>query len=219
MQKNKPWANKQTKIFVAVLSSTESREKPFALALETMVLKKTANETVFNNVREEFEDILVAEGIPAGLEDHCFTIDQLQQKYKWLKKQWKAINASIRSGSGLGLKGTETPYWYDLIEPIFIESVDSFTVISSKAEDLKSVDSNNLDSNEKTLTLTKIRLLISSEPKLAIWDPQAQFLGNFKQKSYMELSSILPKGMDFALLILHLYMLLLELRQASQLSL
>ena len=112
-QKNKPWTDKQTSIFAAVLSSTESRDKPFALVLETMALKKTANESVFNNVREEFEDMLVAEGITAASEDYSFTIDQLRQKYKWLKKQWKAINASIRSGSGLAAKDTETPYWYD----------------------------------------------------------------------------------------------------------
>ena len=38
------------------------------------------------------------------------------------------------NGSGLGAKDTETPYWYDLLDPIFTESVDSFTEISSKAE-------------------------------------------------------------------------------------
>ena len=86
-QKNKPWTDKQTKIFAAVLSSTESREKPFALVLETMALKKTANEPVFNNVREEFEDMLVDEGMTAPSVEYSFTIDQLRQKYKWLKKQ------------------------------------------------------------------------------------------------------------------------------------
>ena len=70
-QKNKPWTDKQTNIFATVLSSTESRDKPFALVLETM-----ANESVFNNVREEFEDMLVAEGITAASEDYSFTIDQ-----------------------------------------------------------------------------------------------------------------------------------------------
>ena len=64
-QKNKPWTDKETNIFAAVLSSTESRDKPFALVLETMALEKTANESVFNHVREEFEDMLVAEGITA----------------------------------------------------------------------------------------------------------------------------------------------------------
>jgi len=58
-QKNKPWTE-QREIFAAVLSSTQSRDKPFVLVLETMALKKTANESVFSNVREEFEDMLVA---------------------------------------------------------------------------------------------------------------------------------------------------------------
>ena len=51
-QKNKPWTDKQISIFAAVLLSTENRDKPFAFVLETMALKKTANESVFNNVRE-----------------------------------------------------------------------------------------------------------------------------------------------------------------------
>ena len=38
-QINKPWIDKQTNIFAAVLSSTESRDKPFALVLEIMALK------------------------------------------------------------------------------------------------------------------------------------------------------------------------------------
>lgn len=149
-QKNKTWTNKQTNIFATVLSSTESRDKPFALVLETIALKKTANESVFNNVREESEDMPVAEGINAASEEYSFTIDQLRQIYKWFKKQWKAINASIRSGSGLGAKATETPYWYDLLDPIFTESVDSFTELRSKAEDISSVDSDNLDSDEES---------------------------------------------------------------------
>jgi len=69
--------DKRTKIFAAELPSTESRDKPFPLALETVALKKTANETVFNNIRQEFEDMMVPEGITAVSEDHRFTIDQL----------------------------------------------------------------------------------------------------------------------------------------------
>ena len=41
-QENKPWTDKQTNIIADVLSSTESRDKPFALVLETMALTKTA---------------------------------------------------------------------------------------------------------------------------------------------------------------------------------
>ena len=45
---------------------------------------------------------------------------------------------------------TETRYWYDLLDPIFTGFVDSFTEISSKAEVLNSVDSDNLDSDEES---------------------------------------------------------------------
>ena len=44
-QKNKPWTDKQTNVFAAVLSSTESRDKPFALVLETMAIKKEKRST------------------------------------------------------------------------------------------------------------------------------------------------------------------------------
>ena len=176
MHKNKPWTDKQTKIFAAVLSSTESRDKPFALILETMALKKMANESVFNNVREEFEDMLVAKGTTAASEDYSFTIDQLPQKFKWLMKRWKVINASIRSGSGLEAKDTETLYWYDPLDPIFTESVDSFTEISSKAEDLNSVDSDNLDSDEESsVALSSISEKQSERANKAICQEDASF--------------------------------------------
>ena len=45
---------------------------------------------------------------------------------------------------------TETRYWYDLLDPIFTGFVDSFTEISSKAEVLNSIDSDNLDSDEES---------------------------------------------------------------------
>ena len=84
-QKNKPWTDKQTNIFVAGLSSTESRDKPFALVLETLALKKTANESVFNNVREEFEDMLVAEGITAASEDYSLLLTNFDRNTNGLK--------------------------------------------------------------------------------------------------------------------------------------
>ena len=177
-QKNKSWTDKQTNIFAAVLSSTESRDKPFALFLETMVLKKMANESVFNNVREEFEDMLVAKGITPASEDYSFTIDQLRPKYNWLKKQWKAINTSIRSDSGPGEKDTETPYWYDLLDPIFTESVDSFAEISSKTEDLNSVDSDSLDSDEESsVALSSISEKQSERANKAIHQEDGSFRG------------------------------------------
>ena len=178
-----------------MLSSTESRDKPFALVLETMALKKMANESVFNNVREEFEDMLVGKGITAASEDYSFTIDQLQQKYKWLKKQWKAINASIRSGSGLGAKDRETPHWYDLLDPIFTESVDSFTEISSKAEDLNSVDSDNLDSDEESsVALSSISEKQSERANKAMHQEDASFKEGEEESLKPKIMKPLPKS-------------------------
>ena len=178
-----------------MLASTESRDKPFALVLETMALMKTANESVFNNVREEFKDMLLAEGINAASEDYSFTIDQLRQKYKWLKKQWKAINASIRNGSGLGAKDTETPYWYDLLDPIFTESVDSFTEISSKAEDLNSVDSDNLDSaEESSVALSSISEKQSEQAQKAMHQEDASFEEGEQESLKPKIMKRLPKS-------------------------
>ena len=75
--KNIAWTEKHIKLFSSVLASTERRGKPFVCMLETLALKKSANESVFSNVRGEFEDVLVAEHISAASNDNTFTIEQL----------------------------------------------------------------------------------------------------------------------------------------------
>lgn len=65
------------------------KDSPWAVTLETMALKKTANENVFEKIREEFKDSLAGED---GSDVYPFSIDQLRRKYKWLKNEWKTIN-------------------------------------------------------------------------------------------------------------------------------
>lgn len=36
--------------------------------------------------------------------DDTFTIEQLREKYKWFKKQWRIIDNKIKNGSGLAGK-------------------------------------------------------------------------------------------------------------------
>ena len=73
-------------------------------------------------------------------------------------------------------KDTETPYWYDLLDPIFTESVDSFTEVSSKAEDLNSVDSDNLDSDEESsVALNSISEKQSERANKAMHQEDASF--------------------------------------------
>ena len=105
--------------------------------LETLALKKTANESIFTKILEEFEDVLANEGAD---DNYQFNVPQLRAKYKWLKKEWRKINTKIRTGSSLGAKDTEVPSWYELLDPLFSESVDDMLSISSKASDLLASD-------------------------------------------------------------------------------
>ena len=70
---------------------------------------------------------------------------------------------TIRSGIDLGAKEPETPCWYDLLDPTLKESLDSFTEISSKAGDLKSVDSDNLDSDEESNVALRSIYILEAE--------------------------------------------------------
>ena len=87
--KNKSWSKKELSCFVEVLSSVENRDKPWVHVLETLALKKTANESIFTQIREEFKDRRVAEGLSSasgsGAEECSFTISQMRSKFKWLK--------------------------------------------------------------------------------------------------------------------------------------
>ena len=136
------WKENEVFLFATVLSSLEDRDKPWALILETLALRKTANESIFRKILEEFDDVLVKEGKD---ENYRFNVAQLKAKYKWLKKEWRRINTQIKTGSGLGAKDTQVPSWYDLLDPLFSESVDYMLSISSKASDLLVPDQDSSD--------------------------------------------------------------------------
>ena len=142
--KKTKWTENEVFIFATVLSSLEARDKPWAIVLETLALKKTANESIFTKILEEFEDVLANEGAD---DNYQFNVSQLRAKYKWLRKEWRKINTKIRTGSGLGAKDTKVPSWYELLDPLFSESVDNMLSISSKASDLLASDQDSGDAN------------------------------------------------------------------------
>ena len=126
--KNESWQEEEVNTFVSVLtSSNEERDTPWALTLETMVLKKSSNEAVFRKILEEL-------WCP---DSSGFAIDQLRRKYKWLKQKWRKINNKIRNGSGLAGKDTNSLEWYSLLSPILMGAVDGIMTLSSKATVLK----------------------------------------------------------------------------------
>ena len=61
-RKKNTWNEGQTLIFVTVLPFLEGTDNPWALVLETFALKKSANESDFRKILEEFEDVLGKEG-------------------------------------------------------------------------------------------------------------------------------------------------------------
>ncbi|XP_068739215.1 uncharacterized protein [Montipora capricornis] len=142
--KENTWNKGQTFIFATVFSCLEGRDKPWALVLETLALKKSANESVFRKILEEFEDALEKEGKYVEDENYLFTVDQLRVNYKWLKHEWKRINTKIKTGSGQGAKDTELPTWSDVLDPLFSESCDNMSV-SSKASDKRDSDEDSGD--------------------------------------------------------------------------
>ena len=128
-----------------MLSCLEGRDKPWALVIETLALKKSANESVFRKILEEFKDALEKEGKYVEDENYLFTVNQLKAKYKWLQLEWKRINTKIKTGSGLGAKDTKVPTWYDVLDPLFSENWDNMLSVSSKASDLRDSDEDSGD--------------------------------------------------------------------------
>ena len=113
--------------------------------LETIALKKSANESVFRKILEKFEDVLEKEGKYVKDENYLFTVDQLRAKYRWLKQEWKRINTKIKTESGLGARDTEVPTWHDVLDPLFSEICDNMLSISSKASNLRDSDEDSGD--------------------------------------------------------------------------
>ena len=76
----------------------------FALALETLALKKSANFHIFQNIKKELDARLRTEYIPCSKKGKEKAIEtsvvKLRAKYKWLKEQWRKFTDRAKSGSG-----------------------------------------------------------------------------------------------------------------------
>ena len=146
--KNKVWTENEVTTYANVLCSTDNAERSWLYQIENYALKKSANEELFRRIKEDFD-------IAMGYEDdETFTIEKLRAKFKWFKKQWRAIDYKIKNGSGLGGKDTAVPSWYDIMNPHFCEAADDMTSVSSKASDIDtthdSTDSENRSINHES---------------------------------------------------------------------
>ena len=119
----------------------------FALTLETLALKKSANFHIFQNIKKELDARLQTENIPCSKKGKEKAIEtsvvKLRAKYKWLKEQWRKVTDRAKSGSGKS--AIDEPEWFTIIDPIFSETHTELKVATKAADILNSDDSSEDD--------------------------------------------------------------------------
>lgn len=122
------WSEEQTELFAAVLARKQYKngeETSWSEELEGLAVKKSSNEYIFKDIQitleAELEKSQQSHREPG--DEVTFTIPQLRAKYKWLKREWKAIQNKIRCGL-LG-EDTKYPKWFKRLHHIFSVHVDS----------------------------------------------------------------------------------------------
>ena len=159
------WREVELKVFATVL--TDDRNE-FALTLETLALKKSANFHIFQNIKKELDARLQTENIPCSKKGKEKAIEtsvvKLQTKYKWLKEQWRKFTDRAKSGSG---KSTiDEPDWFTIIDPIFSETHTELKVATKAADILNSDDSSEDDEyNEKEDAIEEMKLVTGMVPR------------------------------------------------------
>ena len=158
------WREVELKVFATAL--TDDRNE-FALTLETLALKKSANFHMFQNIKKELNVRLQTENIPCskkGKEKAIETSVVKRAKYKWLKEQWRKFTDRTKSGSGKS--AIDEPEWFTIIDPIFSETHTELKVATKAADILNSDDSSEDDEyNEKEDTIEEIKLATSMVPR------------------------------------------------------
>lgn len=121
------WTEEQTDLFSAVLSLKHFRngeEISWSEELENLAVKKSSNEHVFKEVQEklEVELVKVDQSYRDPGDEATFSIPQLRAKYKWMKREWKAVQNKMKCG--LLREDSKLPTWYKRLNHIFSIYVD-----------------------------------------------------------------------------------------------
>ena len=142
------WTEEELKQFAYVLADEID---DFAYKLESLALKKSANEHIFQKIKEEFDARLRRnsnEKEEKRAENHSpidTSIAKLRNKYKWLKDQWRKITDRAKTGSGKAAK--KDPEWYTILDPVFSETYTKLN-LASQANDILSSNSSDEESGE-----------------------------------------------------------------------
>ena len=143
--RSRKWSEGELKVFASVLADDRTE---FALTLETLALKKSANVHIFEAIKKELDACLQTENILSsskrGKENAIDTsVIKLRAKYKWLKEQWRKYRDRVKIGSGKAAK--DEPEWFHIIDPIFSETHTELKVATKAADILESDKSSEGD--------------------------------------------------------------------------
>ena len=124
--RNRQWTQTELKYFALVLAD---EKHDFGYKLDTLALKKTANKTVFEDIKKVFEESMSSQEFKEENErEHRGSkskkdlpplrvdVERLRVKFKWMKDQWRKYTDRIKKGSGKS--PIEEPEWYKIINPI-----------------------------------------------------------------------------------------------------
>ena len=134
--RGRKWSEDELKEFASVLADDRTE---FALTLETLALKKSANVHIFEAIKKELDACLQAKTTTSSKKGKAKEIDtsvvKLRAKYKWLKEQWRKYTDRAKSGSGKS--AIDEPEWFNIMNPILSETHTELKV-ATKAADIES---------------------------------------------------------------------------------
>lgn len=124
-QWNQPWTETELKYFAFILAE---KKNEFGYKLNMPALKKTANNTVFEDIKKAFEKRMSSEEFKKENDrEHCGSkskkdltplrvdVERLWVKFKWMKDQWHKYMDRIKKGSDES--AIQEPEWYKIINP------------------------------------------------------------------------------------------------------
>ena len=106
MKNARGWTENKFELFAEVLADPENN---FVISLENLALKKSANNEVFEHIKNTFElqmdNEIFKQNNVDQVKDNATkletSIHKLRQKYKWLKQEWTSRTNLAKNGSGL----------------------------------------------------------------------------------------------------------------------
>ena len=142
--RNRRWTEDELELLALVLTDEENN---FASSLETLTLKKSANNEVFESLKKIFDEKLkelsfaeknarnftLKDGVARNYELLDTSIEKLRKNYTIMKTEWRKLTDRIKRGGDWST--INEPKWCKILNEIFAEAHENLAA-SARAEDL-----------------------------------------------------------------------------------